>query len=165
MWIERLDASHALAYRDLMLEAYDLHPQAFTSSVRERAAMPLNWWEKRLTSKLDAVFGAFEEGRLAGIVGLAFEPREKARHKATLFGMYVSGKVRQCGVGHQLVQAALAEARNHQGLRLIKLTVTAGNDAAFNLYSRCGFIQFGLEPMAVRVGEDYFDKIHMWREV
>lgn len=165
MWIERLDASHALDYRALMLEAYDLHPQAFTSSVRERAAMPLGWWESRLTGKLDAVFGAFEEGKLVGIVGLAFELREKVRHKATLFGMYVSANVRQRGLGFHLVQAVLAEARSHQELRLIKLTVTAGNDAAFNLYQRCGFIQFGLEPMAVRVGEDYFDKIHMWREL
>ena len=64
-----------------------------------------------------------------------------------------------------MVEAVLAQARAHQGLRLIKLTVTAGNDAAFNLYRRCGFIQFGLEPMAVRVGEEYFDKIHMWREL
>jgi len=165
MWIERLDASHALAYRELMLEAYDLHPQAFTSSVRERAALPLSWWESRLTGKLDVVFGAFEEGRLAGIVGLAFEPREKARHKVTLFGMYVSPRVRQRGLGRQLVQAALAEAQMHEGLRLIKLTVTAGNDAAIELYRRCGFVQFGLEPMAVRVCEDYFDKIHMWREI
>ena len=165
MWIERLDASDALDYRALMLEAYDLHPQAFTSSVRERSAMPLAWWESRLTSKLDAVFGAFDEGKLGGIVGLAFEPREKARHKATLFGMYVSPQARQCGLGYQLVQAVLAEAQAHQGLRLIKLTVTAGNDAAFKLYQRCGFIQFGLEPMAVRVGEEYFDKIHMCREI
>ncbi|KAB0498808.1 GNAT family N-acetyltransferase [Pseudomonas vancouverensis] len=165
MWIERLDASHALDYRALMLEAYDLHPQAFTSSVRERAAMPLSWWEARLTSKLDVVLGAFEERRLAGIVGLAFEPREKARHKVTLFGMYVSPAVRQRGVGYQLVQAALADAREHPGLRLIQLTVTAGNDAAINLYRHCGFVQYGLEPMAVRVGEDYFDKIHMWREL
>ncbi|MFU2329861.1 GNAT family N-acetyltransferase [Pseudomonas sp. NFX98] len=165
MWIERLDASHALDYRAMMLEAYDLHPQAFTSSVRERATMPLSWWEARLTGKLDVVFGAFEEGRLAGIVGLAFEPREKARHKATLFGMYVSANVRQRGLGFQLVEAVLAEARSHQGLRLIKLTVTAGNNAAFNLYQRCGFVQYGLEPMAVRVGEEYFDKIHMCREI
>jgi len=165
MWIERLDASHAVAYRELMLEAYDVHPQAFTSSVRERAAMPLSWWEKRLTSNLDVVFGAFDEGRLAGIVGLAFESREKARHKAILFGMYVSGTVRQRGLGFQLVQAALAEARNHPAVKVIQLTVTAGNEAAFNLYHRCGFIQFGLEPLAVRVGEDYFDKIHMWREI
>jgi ribosomal protein S18 acetylase RimI-like enzyme len=127
--------------------------------------MPLSWWESRLTSKLDVVLGAFDEGKLAGIVGLASEPREKARHKATLFGMYVSGKVRQRGLGQQLVQAALAEAQNHTGLQLIQLTVTAGNEAAFNLYQRCGFIQYGLEPMAVRVGEDYFDKIHMWREL
>ncbi|KAI2669013.1 GNAT family N-acetyltransferase [Pseudomonas sp. TNT3] len=165
MWIERLDASHALDYRALMLEAYDLHPQAFTSSVRERAAMPLSWWESRLSNKLDVVFGAFENGGLAGIVGLAFEPREKARHKVTLFGMYVSGKARQRGLGYTLVQAALTEAQNHQGLRLVQLTATAGNEAAFRLYQRCGFIQYGLEPMAVRVGEDYFDKIHMWREL
>ena len=165
MWIERLDASHALDYRELMLEAYDRHPQAFTSSVRERAAMPLSWWESRLTSKLDVVFGAFEDGRLSGIVGLAFEPREKARHKATLFGMYVNEAYQQQGLGRQLVEAALAEARRHSRLKLIQLTVTAGNDAAFALYQRCGFIQYGLEPLAVRVGEDYFDKIHMWREL
>ncbi|WP_433738895.1 N-acetyltransferase family protein [Pseudomonas putida] len=165
MWIERLGASHALDYRALMLEAYDRHPQAFTSSVRERASMPLSWWESRLTGKLEVVFGAFVEGKLAGIVGLAFEAREKARHKATLFGMYVSAGVRQQGLGQQLVQAVLDEARTHQGLRLIKLTVTAGNEAAFNLYRRCGFVQYGLEPMAVRVGEEYLDKIHMWREI
>ena len=165
MWIEPLNARHALDYRALMLEAYDLHPQAFTSSVRERAAMPLSWWESRLTSTLEVVLGAFEDGKLAGIVGLAFDPREKARHKVTLFGMYVSGQVRQRGVGYQLVQAALAEAQKHPELRLIQLTVTAGNEAAFNLYQRCGFVQFGLEPLAVRVGEDYFDKIHMWREL
>ena len=102
---------------------------------------------------------------MAGIVGLAFEPREKARHKATLFGMYVSADFRQHGLGHELVQAAIAEAQNHPALKLLQLTVTAGNDAAFNLYQRCGFIQFGLEPLAVRVGEDYFDKIHMWRQL
>lgn len=165
MWIEQLDASHALAYRALMLEAYERHPQAFTSSVRERAAMPLSGWESRLSSPLDVVLGAFDEGQLAGIVGLALEPREKARHKATLFGMYVSASVRQRGLGVQLVEAALAQARRHPQLRLVKLTVTAGNEAALKLYQRCGFIQFGLEPMAVRVGEEYFDKIHMWREL
>ncbi|RON09445.1 GNAT family N-acetyltransferase [Pseudomonas brassicacearum] len=165
MAIQRLDASHALAYRALMLEAYDRHPQAFTSSVRERAVMPLSWWESRLSSPLDLLLGAFEKGELVGIVGLAFEAREKARHKATLFGMYVSGTVRQRGLGYELVQALFEEARGRPGLKLIQLTVTAGNDAAFKLYQRCGFVQFGLEPLAVRVGEDYFDKIHMWREL
>jgi len=165
MSIRTLGAGDAEAYRALMLEAYGAYPQAFTSSVAERAAMPLSWWEKRVSSPLDCLLGAFEEDELAGIVGLAFEPREKARHKVTLFGMYVTRAHQRKGLGRQLVEAALDEARRHPRLKLIQLTVTAGNDAAFALYQRCGFIQYGLEPLAVRVGVDYFDKIHMWREL
>ena len=163
--IRPLDADDAQAYRALMLEAYDTYPQAFTSSVAERAAMPLSWWEKRLDSPLDRLLGAFEGDQLAGIVGLAFEPREKARHKVTLFGMYVTQAYQQRGLGRQLVEAAMVEARRHPRLKLIQLTVTAGNEAALALYQRCGFIQYGLEPLAVRVGDEYFDKIHLWREL
>ncbi|WP_025858673.1 GNAT family N-acetyltransferase [Pseudomonas sp. CHM02] len=165
MIIRTLGADDAEAYRALMLEAYGAYPQAFTSSVAERAAMPLSWWQKRLDNPLDRLLGGFHRDELAGIVGLAFEPREKARHKVTLFGMYVTQAYQQNGLGRQLVEAALAEARQHPRLKVIQLTVTAGNDAAFALYQRCGFIQYGLEPLAVRVGVDYFDKIHMWREL
>ncbi len=161
--IRVLAPGDAEAYRALMLEAYGAYPQAFTSSVAERALMPLSWWEKRLDNPLDRLLGAFEGQTLAGLVGLAFEPREKARHKVTLFGMYVSAAFQQQGLGRRLVEAALDEARQHSRLKVIQLTVTAGNAAAFALYQRCGFIQYGLEPLAVRVGEDYFDKIHMWR--
>lgn len=163
--IQRLTPDHVEQYRALMLEAYDRHPQAFTSSVREREKLPLAWWAARLDGELDLLLGAFSAGRLLGIVGLAFELREKARHKATLFGLYVTGEQRSSGLGYRLVQSLLAEAADHEGLRLVQLTVTAGNDAALSLYRRCGFVQFGLEPQAVCVGEDYLDKIHMWRAV
>ncbi len=165
MLIRRLEANDAEAYRAVMLEAYGAYPQAFTSSVAERARMPLSWWEKRIQSPLDQVLGAFEGHTLAGIVGLAFEPREKARHKVTLFGMYVTEAYQRKGLGRQLVEAALDASRCQPGAKVIQLTVTAGNDAAFALYQRCGFVQYGLEPLAVRVGIEYFDKIHLWREL
>lgn len=148
-----------------MLQAYAFHPQSFTSSVSERAAMPMNWWESRLTSRLDVLLGAFVTDELVGIVGLSLEPREKARHKATLFGMYVADAHRHGGLGYQLVEAALDEARRHAFLRLVQLTVTAGNDQALKLYQRCGFVQYGREPLAIRVGDAYLDKIHMWLEL
>ena len=165
MSIRRLRAGDAQAYRELMLQAYALHPQAFTSSVDERAALPINWWEARLTNRLDVVLGAFVEDQLVGIVGLSLEPREKARHKATLFGMYVVQAHCHRGLGYQLVQAALDEARRYSFLRLVQLTVTAGNAPAVKLYQRCGFVLYGLEPMAIRVGDEYLDKIHMWLEL
>ncbi|WPN99407.1 GNAT family N-acetyltransferase [Pseudomonas sp. MUP55] len=165
MTLRPLTAGDAQAYRALMLEAYGAYPQAFTSSVAERAALALSWWQKRLDHPLDCVLGGFDGERLAGIVGLAYEPREKARHKVTLFGMYVTQAYQHRGLGRRLVEAALEEARRQPQLKLIQLTVTAGNDAALTLYQRCGFVQYGLEPLAVRVGVEYFDKIHMWREL
>jgi len=161
----RLTPGHALVYRALMLQAYAQHPEAFTSSVAERAALPLSWWAKRLDDAADAaelVLGTFDGEQLVGAVGLGFESREKSRHKATLFGMYVAPQARQHGQGAALVQAALACARSRPGIRLVQLTVTQGNQAAQALYERFGFVVFGLEPQAVAVGEVFVSKTHMW---
>lgn len=151
-----------------MLEAYEHHPDAFTSSLAERAALPFAWWESRL--KVDAlpaelVLGGFRDGTLGGATGLSFEPREKARHKAHLFGMYVLPRFRQAGLGRQLVRAALEYAKAREGVKLVQLTVTHGNAAALSVYERCGFVPYGLEPYAVAVGPHYVAKVHMWRNL
>ena len=148
-----------------MLDAYTLHPEAYTSSAEERGALPLSWWESRLAEDqrpAELVLGAFHAGELAGVAGLSFEAREKARHKATLFGLYVRPESRHLGLGRQLVEAALAQAGARPGVRLVQLTVTQGNDDAHRLYARHGFVDFGLEPLAVAVGGGFVAKIHMW---
>ncbi len=165
MHLQQLDPSKALAYRALMLDAFALHPDAFTSSLAERAALPMAWWVSRLGAQPDAqevVWGAFVGGTLAGVAGLAFETREKARHKATLFGMYVPAAFRHHGVGRALVDALLAHARDRPGVEVVQLTVTAGNLGAERLYRSAGFVPYGLEPMAVRVGDTFVSKTHMW---
>jgi ribosomal protein S18 acetylase RimI-like enzyme len=168
MNIRRLVPADAAQYRALMLEAYAQHPAAFTSSAEERGALPLAWWEARLDVAPDAstvVLGAFEGDRLAGAAGLEFETRAKARHKATLFGMMVPATSRGRGIGQALVEAALALARARAGVLLVNLTVTEGNRPAQALYERCGFVVFGVEPLAVAVGATFVAKTHMWRDL
>jgi ribosomal protein S18 acetylase RimI-like enzyme len=168
-----LEPVYAPQYRSLMLHAYAQHPDAFTSSVHERERLPLSWWDARLKGGADAaeiVIGAFAPGadgfsELAGVVGLSFEQREKARHKCTLFGMYVAQQHRRSGLGDALVSAALTHARQRSAVRLIQLTVTQGNDAAYALYARHGFVQYGLEPFAVAVGDAFVSKCHMWHDL
>jgi len=165
MLVTRLIPSHAATYRALMLEAYDQHPDAFTSSVAERSSLPLSWWEERLavgpaTSEL--VFGAFAQRELIGAVGLSFDTRAKAKHKSTLFGMYVPDKFRKQGVGRRLIEEALRYARTRADTTITQLTVTAGNTPALSLYESAGFVQFGTEPFAVRIGTEYVSKVHMW---
>lgn len=165
MKIERLTPSAAPAYRALMLQAYAAHPEAFTSSVTERAALPLAWWEARLsTAPLahELVLAAVDGEDLAGVVGLSFDTREKARHKVTLLGMYVANRYRQHGLGRKLLQAALAHARQREGVRVVQLTVSYGNRVAQALYEACGFVTFGVEPLAMAVADDYVSKVHMY---
>lgn len=168
MMIERLSPRHAAEYRALMLEAYADHPDAFTSTVAERKERPPAWWKARLSDKPDAnklVLGAFDGSTLIGAVGLSFERRERARHKATLFGMYVRPQWRGRGIGRQLVLSALARASERRDVKVIQLTVTERNAHALALYESCGFVRFGVEPMAIAVASEYLAKVHMWRRI
>ncbi len=163
--VRRLAPTDVPLYRTLMIEAYERHPDAFTSSAAERSALPLAWWEARVKTgeaPAEVVFGAFRGGELAGVAGLTFEARAKARHKATLFGMYVPGAFRQLGIGRKLVGAALDHARARGHVRVVQLTVTEGNTAAEALYAHCGFHRFGVEPLAIALGTRYLAKVHMW---
>jgi ribosomal protein S18 acetylase RimI-like enzyme len=166
--VRRLRPPDAQAYRTLMLEAYARHPDAFTSTAAERAALPFTWWQARLREDDDAsemVLGAFDGATLAGAAGLSFEARERARHKATLFGMVVAPAARRRGHGRALVRAALDAAQARPAVRIVQLTVTDGNAAARALYETCGFTAFGVEPYAVAVEGRFLAKVHMWRAV
>lgn len=165
MDIQRLGPGFALAYRQLMLEAYEVHPDAFTSSRQEREGLPLSWWERRLSEDPQAkefVWGATDGTALLGVAGLSLETREKACHKATLFGMYVPDRHRRLGIGRRLVAELLAQAKGDPALRVVQLTVTEGNRAAQALYEQAGFVTFGIEPLAVAVRESFVSKVHMW---
>jgi ribosomal protein S18 acetylase RimI-like enzyme len=163
MRIEPLSPLHAERYRALMLEAYERCAEAFTSAVAERAALPLSWWESRVADArgTSVAFGAFLDDVLVGAAGLQLEIREKTRHKATLFGVYVSDAHRGRGAGRKLVGAALEYARA-RATTVVQLTVTEGNASAQALYESCGFRVFGVEPRAMRMHGAYLAKVHMW---
>jgi ribosomal protein S18 acetylase RimI-like enzyme len=161
MEIRRLTLDDAAAYRTLRLRSFREHPEAFTTSYEELEQQPLADSEKRMSAANIKFWGAFEDGRLVGYVGLDRETRAKCRHKATLVSMYVAPEFAGRGIGRALVDALLAQARE-DGLELIVLTVTDGNDKAAQLYERCGFRSFGVEPHAIKVDGRAFGKNHMY---
>lgn len=165
MNIRRMVPADAPSYRALMLEAYELHPRSFTTTADERAGVPLSWWEARLQETPDAdtlMLGAFHEGHLAGVIGLARGSRRKTRHKATVFGIYVASRFRRSGIAAALCSAVMDIARSQPGLKILQATVTQGNQAAEDLFRRFGFIPYGVEPFAVMLDDDYVSKVHLW---
>jgi len=164
MNVARLAASDAARYRALMLHAYEVAADAFTSTPEERAAEPESWWVKRIAdpSSLSVSFGAFHGDELVGTATIEFAAKPKTKHKAYLIGMFVSESARGLGAGRALVNAALEAAAAHPGVLVVTLTVTEGNASAIGLYESCGFRTFGIEPMAIKTPTGFKSKVHMW---
>ena len=164
MHVTLLRPSDAPQYRKLMLEAYELAADAFTSTAEERASEPDSFWVKRIAvpSGLSATFGAFDGDALVGTVSIEYFAKPKTRHKGHVIGMYTAPSARGKGVGRALLDAVVAHARAREGLLTLTLTVTDGNEAAVNLYRRVGFQVFGVEPMAIRTPSGFMGKVHMW---
>lgn len=163
--IRRLVPADAADYRALMLDAYARHPDAFTSTAEERAALPLAWWQQRLSTEAAAtelVWGAFADGALVGVAGLELQVRKKIRHKATLFGMFVAPAARGRGIAKKLVATLVGAARARSELTVLQLTVTGHNASALRLYESGGFLRWGEEPDAVRWQGTSRAKLHLW---
>ena len=162
MDVRRLAESDAVSYRTLRLEGLKGSPTAFGSSYEESERRPLSSYAERLKPTDDgAVFGAFDEDRLVGSVGVYRESGLKERHKAVVWGMYVTPDARRAGVARRLVSAALDAARAMSGVLQVKLAVEGTNAAATALYRSFGFEEYGREHRALRVEGRFYDEVHM----
>jgi ribosomal protein S18 acetylase RimI-like enzyme len=163
MQIATLEATDAARYRELMLEAYTQAADAFTSTAEERRAEPLSWWIHRIAapSGLSQSFGAFQGRQLVGTVALEYSTKPKTCHAALVLGMYVRPQARRLGAGSRLMQAAIAAARAREGIQVLRLTVTQGNEPAVRLYESAGFSTWGVEPLAIHTPSGYKGELHM----
>ena len=163
MHIRPLTEADAAEYRALMLQAYELAADAFTSTAQERAVEPLGWWVQRIADpeQLRRAFGAFVDGALAGTVAIEYSAKPKTRHKALVIGMYVVPVQRGQGLARALLDRAIEHARARGGVLALQLTVTDGNAEAIGLYRSVGFEAFGREPMAIYTGSGFKAKLHM----
>ena len=102
--IRLLMAADARLYREIRLEALQLSPEAFGSTLEHERSQSLVHFEDALT-KSD-VFGAFHEtDNLVGMAGYRTQGGAKQAHKGLLWGMYVRPIARGTGVAKHLVKA------------------------------------------------------------
>jgi GNAT superfamily N-acetyltransferase len=139
------------------LDSLKTNPEAFGSTFELEDKLDLAWFAGRLENS--HVFGAFRDGELVGTAGFAIHQGEKSAHKGRLWGMYVRPSSRNLGVGRLLMNAVLDVAR--ENVELIQLTVVRENRPARRLYESVGFLEFGMELKASRLGDKYYDEAHM----
>lgn len=156
--IRRLLADDAALFRDVRLEGVARHPNEFRIHPDDERLLPLREFADRLERSF--VVGGFDASGLAGIAGLARFEGIKVRHRAILWGMYVTERARGAGLADALMAALLAEARRLE-IEQVLLTVAAGNDRARRLYERWRFVVYATDVRAIRIGDVYGDELLM----
>lgn len=126
-------------------------PLAFAASLEDDRGLSLEFMRLSLANVANsAVFGAFDDEILVGMVGIAVSEKLKSRHKPTLWGMFVIPQARGRGVGTALLQAAIARARSWSSVVQVQLSVTEAAGEARRLYEQAGFCKWGTQPRALQ---------------
>jgi ribosomal protein S18 acetylase RimI-like enzyme len=167
MEMRRLTDLDAEALRNLRFSALETEPQSFGESLDELRQVNAETYAERLRSggNENFVMGAFDKSVLVGMAGFYREQRPKLRHKGWVWGVFVSRPYRGKGIGRTLLNNLLESAGALHGLRCILLNVATTQEPARNLYLSLGFRSFGVEPQALKVGEDFIAEEHMVLEL
>ncbi len=162
--IRFLRADDAAEWKRLRVEALEHDPEAFSASLEEYRSLSIDEVKRRLWSAEDAfVVGAFDQERLLGIAGFYREKGPKTRHKAHVWGVYVTPEARGRRVARKMMETLLERGAGIDGIKQILLSVAATQVAAVKLYRSLGFEPFGREPRALRIGDRFIDEEYMVR--
>ena len=155
-----LTPADAAAFRDIRLRALREDPVAFTNSVEEFSHQTLDKIAARFRSDPAESFmlGAFQDRKLVGLVGFYRESQLKLRHKGSIVSMYVAPEARGHGLGRALLRDAIRRVREIDGVEQLLLGVMVTQTAARQLYESLGFVVYGREARASKVGEQYYDE-------
>lgn len=149
----------------LRVEGLRANPTAFVTTPAEALAED---WQKRAAEGngegLSAIFVAEASGALVGMTGIVASPRAKLRHSAFIWGVYVTPAWRGGRLAERLVNAAVEWARG-KGCTIVRLGVTAGNEAAYRSYVRCGFEVYGRERASQVVEGVEYEEVLMDRRI
>lgn len=158
MVIRKLTKDDAEDYSQIRLESLYNSPDSFGTMYHEEAIKTIDDFRNRIpVDNNNCILGCYEDKKLIGIVAFYQESRIKVRHKAYIRSMYVKQEYRGKGIGKLLLNELIERAKAINEIEILLLDVVTNNSSAKQLYLSFGFQIYGIEKMAYKFNEQYFD--------
>jgi len=113
------------------------------------------------TAPDDCVLLCTVDGELAGAALVTYGKPGKIKHRGTV-SIAVGKAYWGLGIGTELLKKQISLAESRGDKMQLELDYIEGNDRAAALYKKCGFVETGRKPRAVRMSDGSFrDEISM----
>jgi len=152
------------AFRALRLLALTVCPDEFMMTADEEREVGRLNIESALEkpSAANLFLGAFDGDNLIATGGLLSDDFLKTRHVGRITSLFVHPDHRRRGIARRLLDRLLADAARAR-LDAVRLEVVAQNAGAIRLYESLGFVSYGCEPAAYKLGDRQWDLLLMTR--
>ena len=124
----------------------------------------INLIQDYLNSENSVFLVAEYNHELIGNIDITGSKRSKIAHTAML-GMGIHEQWRNQGLGKILIQCAINWATHKSKLEIVWLDVYSSNEIGYSLYKKMGFSVSGIIKNFFKEGNQYIDKIQMYREI
>src|SRR5690625_3641736 len=158
MNVRLLRPEDAKKHFNLRLKSLQESPMYFVKSYEEKKQSAATYEKRFENPEHSFTFGAFDGEKLVGIITLVRQQLVKLHHRTSIISMYTKSNYRGLGIGKALLEKAIEQAKNLDGVEQIHLTVVTTNEAAKHLYSSFGFIVIGKEEKALKYHDTYVDE-------
>lgn len=157
----KLGPEDAPAYVAIRREMLADSPWSFLASPEQDRGCDVDKVRISLARTDAAIVAVRDAGALVAVAGVSREEALKRRHIATVWGVYVRPAARGRGFGRAVVSGAIEAASGWEGIASVHLAVSANAPKARKLYESLGFVEWGYEPDAVRIGGCSYAEHHM----
>lgn len=167
MNIRFLQQHDSIIYKELRLNSLTESPFAFSDSYEDQVNKSIADFEleiKKTGNPLESfTLGAFSnQDQLIGFVKFKRDHRSKARHRASLFSLYVHPDYRGKGIAKKLITNLLSTIKPIKDLEQLQLSTIISKDSLIDFYKSFGFEILGdVIKQDLIIENQYVDAIYM----
>lgn len=133
--------------------------------------LSLNEEKKQMNSKFKKIIKnqaviliVFCSNKIIGIGDVTMQERTSSH--VGVFGLTIAKNFRNEGIGRLLMELVLKEAiKNIKQLKIVTLGIFEGNNIAFEMYKKFGFIVSGRMPEGIKYKDKFIDQIFMHKKI
>lgn len=101
------------------------------------------------------IFGIFESDQIIASAAIGKIPNPRRIHIGQIWAVYTKPDFRRRNLSSKLISHIVNFAKNH--FMQLKLSVNTDNLQAMKAYKNAGFIEYGREPRALKIGDKFED--------